>query len=113
MSGCGDPKTVSHLFLHCHCFGSLWHLVRNWLEIYRADPTDISNHFIQFGNIAGGSKARRSIMHLIWLSCTWEIWKQRNNMIFNNMDCSTVQILEKIKSHSFWWLKANKKGNHA
>jgi hypothetical protein len=57
VSGCGDPEMASHLFLDSHYFGYRWYLVRNWLEIFGVDPADISDHFIQFGNIACGSKA--------------------------------------------------------
>jgi len=107
VNGCDDPEMASNLFLDCCCFGSIWYLVRKWLGISGVDHADITNHFIQFSNIVGRSKARRSIMQLISFSCTWEIWKERNNKIFNNNECSTIQLLEKIKARSFWWMKAN------
>jgi len=47
--------------------------MHNWFGIYSADPFGITNHFLQFGHSAGASKARQSIMGLIWLSCAWVI----------------------------------------
>jgi len=47
-----------------------------------------------------------SIMHLIWYATAWEIWKERNNRLFNDKECSTSQIVDKIKSLTFMWLKA-------
>jgi len=90
VSGCGDPKTASYLFLDSHCFGYVWYLVRNWLGIFGVDLADTSYHFIKFDDIASGSKVRRSIMQLIYLFCAWEIWKLRNNKIFNNEECPTA-----------------------
>lgn len=52
-------------------------------------------------------KAQRAVMHLIWLSCSWAIWKERNTIIFNNKISSTHQLMEKFKLLSFWRLKAN------
>jgi len=34
--------------------------------------------------------------------CVWMVWNERNNI-----QTTTEQLLEKVKFHSFWWLKAN------
>jgi len=47
-----------------------------------------------------------SIMHLIWYYTVWEILKERNNRLFNDKECSTSHIVDKIKSLTFMWLKA-------
>jgi len=53
------------------------------------------------------SKARQSFLRLIWLLCVWLLWNERNNRLFNNIETPILQLLDKVKFHSFWWLKAN------
>ena len=61
----------------------------------------------QFGVVGGNcSKLRRSILLLIWYATVWEIWRERNNKIFNGKQCLTLQLVDKIKTLSFVWLKA-------
>ena len=38
--------------------------------------------------------------------CVWLIWGERNNKIFNNVETPIIQLLDKVKFHSLWWLKA-------
>ena len=64
------------------------------------------DHFNQFSLIIGASKVRRSVLQVIWFATVWEIWKERNNRIFNNKQSSVMQVVDKIKSLSFMSLKA-------
>ena len=58
----------------------------------------------------GGSHLFMSDIHhcfmVFWLSCLWVIWKERNSHIFSNKELSLDHVLDKIKLHSWWWLKA-------
>jgi hypothetical protein len=38
----------STLFLSCSTFGSLWALVRSWIDFLTVDAQNLSDHFIQF-----------------------------------------------------------------
>jgi len=107
VSGCGNEESTSRLFLHCDVFGSLWQYIRSWIGVSGVDPHNISEHLYQFIHYTGHTKARRSFLQLIWLLCVWLIWNERNNRLFNNFETPTVQLLEKAKYHSLWWLKAN------
>jgi hypothetical protein len=108
MAGCGIAETANHLFLHCTTFGEVWHHIRAWIGVSGVDPHDLSDHFIQFINCTGHSKARRSFLQLIWLLCVWMVWNERNNRLFNNIHTSIEGLSEKVKLHSLWWLKASK-----
>ncbi|XP_039688726.1 uncharacterized protein [Medicago truncatula] len=108
VSGCGLLEDARHLFLSCSFFGSLWSLVRSWIGFDGVDHCDISNHCAHFAFYTGGLKARRSFLQLIWLLTMWVIWNERNNKIFKQKESSLVQLLDKVKYHSLWWLKANK-----
>ena len=104
---CGQTETTTHLFLHCATFGSLWQLVWYWLGVTSVDPHSLRDHFIQFTYYLGGLKARRSFLQLRWLVCVWLIWNERNNRFFNKSHTSIREMMDKVKFHSYWWLKAN------
>ena len=107
LSGCGDIETSQHLFISCDFYGTLWHKVRSWLGVSGPDPLNVSDHFFQFTHSAGGLRARRSFMQLVWLLCAWIIWNNRNQRLFNNTGSSIDQLLDKVKRYSLWWLKVS------
>jgi len=104
--GCGQQESETHLFLSCQFFGHLWLLVRNWLDVYSVDLSNIVDHFYQFGTSSNYGKSRCSLMHLIWFACSWVLRKGRNNRLFQNKENTPNQILENVKLLSFWWFKA-------
>ncbi|GAU51257.1 hypothetical protein TSUD_98780 [Trifolium subterraneum] len=106
VSGCGTVETAHHLFISCSVFGSLWELVRSWIGITSVDPTSVRDHFVQFTYSAGGSRAQRSFLQLIWMVCVWVVWTERNHRLFRGSTSSSHQLLDKIKLFSFRWLKS-------
>jgi len=107
VSGCGLVEDVSHLFLSCSCFGALWPLLRSWIGFDSVDHCHISNHFAKFTFYTGGLKWR-SFLQLVWLLKVWVLWNERNNRHFKQKENSIAQLLNKVKYHSLWWLKAKK-----
>jgi hypothetical protein len=107
VAGCGSIETSQHLFITCGFFGSLWQHVRSWIGITGADHNVIRVHFTQFSNYLDARRRCRSFLQLLWLLCVWLIWKERNNRVFNNVFSSIIELTEKVKFHSYWWLKAN------
>jgi hypothetical protein len=99
-------ETAHHLFLSCPVFAPLWNFVWSWVGISSADPLVLHDHFFQFTYLAGGSRARRSFMQMLWLCCIWVIWHKRNNIIFKAKESTILQLLEKVQVYSLWWMKA-------
>jgi len=87
---CDSEKNTAHLCLHCPFFGSVWYHIYRWLGISTASPLRVGGHFNQFIFVGGVSKARRSILHVIWFASVWEIWKERNNRQFKGKECTVV-----------------------
>ncbi|KEH19077.1 transmembrane protein, putative [Medicago truncatula] len=48
----------------------------------------VPDHLYQFGTLGGFSKNNRSAFHLIWLSCVWMIWLERNARVFHQIEAS-------------------------
>ena len=61
------------------------------------------DHFNQFIFVDGVTKARRSILHVIWFASVWEIWKEKNNRQFKGKECTIVLVVDKIKLLTFTW----------
>jgi hypothetical protein len=93
-------------FISCSTFGPLWALVHAWIDIPVVEYISLRDHFVQFTLSAGGSRARRSFMQLIWLACAWVVWTERNHRLFCGSANTLHQLLDKIKLFSFGWLKA-------
>jgi len=106
VTGCGNVETAKHLFLTCTMFASLWQQVRDWIGFVGVDVNNIADHLVQFTYMTGGGKAKRSFLQLIWLLCTWVVWNEQNNRLFNNIVTHVPRLLDKIKLLSLGWLKA-------
>jgi hypothetical protein len=106
VGGCGDSESATHLFLHCNIFGSLWSLVTNWLGISYVSSAELRSHFIQFTKMAGMPRVSHLYFRIIWFATIWVIWKERNNRIFQNTVTAPLVLIDKIKLHSFLWLKS-------
>ena len=106
-TACGQDETASHLFLHCDMYAPLWQMVRSLLGVSGVDPQGLHAHFFQFTNCLGGLKACRSFLQLLWLLCVWLIWQEHNNRLFKNSQLPISEHMDKVKFHSYWWLKAN------
>ncbi|CAJ2666213.1 unnamed protein product [Trifolium pratense] len=103
--GCGFAESAHHLFLSCSFAGSLWDLVRDWVDISPVVATTLRDHFAQFTASAGVSRARRSFLQLLWLVCVWVIWIERNHRLFKGSTDTPHLLLDKIKLFSFRWLR--------
>lgn len=84
VGGCSCMESAVHLFLLCNLFGSLWHLIYQWVDISFITPTSIADHFHHFGQSAGLPRSAHSYLQLIWHTSVQVIWKERNNMFFQN-----------------------------
>jgi hypothetical protein len=83
-------EIAHHLFLSCPVHASSWHLLRDWVGTSAADPYLLHDHFVQFVYSAGGTRARRSFMPLLWLCCIWVVRQERNNRIFKAKESSLL-----------------------
>ena len=97
----------SKLFVSCTILRELWHLVRDWIGVSVANPYDIADHLHQFTYLSGESLTRRSFLQLLWLLCVWVLWFEYNNRLFKNTVTTIHQLVEKVKIHSYWWMKAS------
>ena len=60
VAGCGLTELSHHLFLHCHVFGSVWHLIYRWLDIATVVTPRFSNNV---NNTSNQSIQRKTECH--------------------------------------------------
>lgn len=77
-------EDIDHLFLSCYFFGNNWHDISNWLGFITVPHEHVSDHFLWFKNLGGFSKNIR--FNLIWLTCVWVVWSERNARLFHQKD---------------------------
>jgi len=104
--GCGSQETVTHLFLGCDVFGSLWSLVWHWLWISSVSSGELFQHFTQFTNMSGLPRRTHMFFRIIWFTAVWVIWKERNDRVFKNLASTPSRLIKKVKLTSFSWLRS-------
>jgi hypothetical protein len=60
------------------------------------------NHFMLFGDLFKVKDDGR-VRYLIWLATTWNIWKHRNNIVFNGVLSEAKLVIDEIKISSWAW----------
>ncbi|RHN49776.1 hypothetical protein MtrunA17_Chr6g0450221 [Medicago truncatula] len=63
-------------------------------------------YLLQFRLLDGFFKNICNTFYLIWLSCVWIVWRDRNARIFKHQEDFIHHLLDKIKLQSYWWMKA-------
>ncbi|CAJ2632137.1 unnamed protein product [Trifolium pratense] len=106
VAGCGEAESANYLFISCSFFGSIWALVCTWIDIPLTNSSTIRDHFVHFTSSAGGSRARRSFLQLVWLVSVWVIWTERNHRLFRGSTSTSHQLLDKMNLFSYRWLKS-------
>jgi hypothetical protein len=104
--GCDCTESATHLFLLCTLSADLWALVLNWLDIYFVHDGQLRHHFLQFTKMAGMPFSTQVFFRIIWFVTIWVLWRERNNRIFQTTVSSPIILIEKVKLHSFLWLKS-------
>jgi len=104
--GCDNIETTLHLFLQCDTSRELWNNVFNWLGISLVMSLHLRHHFMQFTKMAGWLRSSHLFFMTIWFATVWVLRKERNYRIFQNTASNSVALIEKVKLHTFLWLKS-------
>ncbi|XP_058733164.1 uncharacterized protein LOC131604757 [Vicia villosa] len=101
--GCSQMEDIQHLFLNCEFVISLWKSIYVWLDIEPLLATDCISHFLHLLDSLRRRCSRKRV-GCIWMATCWRIWKQRNDIIFNNAVADLDEIVHSVKMLSWWWL---------
>jgi len=105
---CGkDDESHCHLFFDCRFDWLVWCLCFEWLGVTFVIHSDPVSNFIQFG-MCNASGQVNEFWRVIWVGVVSEIWKHRNNVIFNwrKVDVSEVFVMVQVKVWSLIYSKS-------
>ncbi|MFS7947983.1 putative reverse transcriptase zinc-binding domain-containing protein [Helianthus anomalus] len=107
---CGEQhEDVKHLMINCPIAKGIWWTILVWLKL----PANIDfNNCEEALNVADnyiGSKSWKKVIGMICMVTMWQIWKARNEKVFQGTNVSIIRTVEDIKANLFLWLKERSK----
>lgn len=81
---CQQDETIKHLFFQCRFDRSIWSCIQVASDLY--PPTSVANIF---GNWL------HDIDHRFRTLIVWSLWLCRNDKVFNDKNCSLLQVIYK------------------
>jgi hypothetical protein len=86
---CHQDETIKHLFFHCRFARSIWSIIQ--IASNLRPPTSVAKFF---GNWLHGIDLRfRTLIRVGALAVIWSLWLCRNDKVFNDINCSLLQVI--------------------
>ncbi|KAK1424743.1 hypothetical protein QVD17_20081 [Tagetes erecta] len=99
-----EPEDIDHLFIRCPTAEEIWRRVSWWANINLYQAKSVGDlMLIQQNNRL--TKMQLKSTTLIIYTTIWLLWKNRNSWIFEKRRFSVINMLEKIKTQAFVWVK--------
>lgn len=103
-------ESCKHMFFDCNFSSNIWRGIWTWIGIQGPLETDSFISFLKFGELNRRKKLKEG-KYIIWLVIVWCIWLHRNKIIFEGGATDYLGLLHHIKSTSWVWLSANRRGS--
>jgi hypothetical protein len=81
-----EVEEINHVFFNCIISRQVWMIIFRWMRTTPLAFVDTHNHFSLFGEFLKGGNNKK-FRHIIWLATTWDLWRMRNNIIFQGRVC--------------------------
>ena len=97
-------ESSNHLFTACSFADELWFRVASWCRIppiYAFEVTDL----VDLADYQGTTSIGKYILRGILITSIWALWNERNNRIFKDTKRRAIEVVEHIKSMSFFWIR--------
>jgi hypothetical protein len=103
-----QDETIKHLFFQCRFARSIWSIIQVASSLYPL--TSVAN---VFGNWLHGIDLRfRMLIRVGALAVIWALSLCRNNKIFNDKNCSLLQVIYKYTGILHLWSPLQRMENH-
>ncbi|XP_071736869.1 uncharacterized protein [Rutidosis leptorrhynchoides] len=98
----GDIETVDHSLILCKEAFDVWCKVFDWWGRGGIPFVNVEDLFLDSGQT--NSYTGKSIWQAVIWSCSYLIWKNRNQKVFANKSWNTPMTLNEIQIKSFEWV---------
>ena len=101
-----------HLFTQCRFTKRIWTFLKTWLGLHDLNPDEwdgfdnLEDWWTVVMHKRGGE--RKSLSSLAML-VSWEIWLERNALVFRNKSSTANMLFDKIKEEAVMWCHAEVK----
>jgi hypothetical protein len=102
-------ESVDHLFVHCRFTLRIWDKTKEWLGAPELHYTPMEGQsFPEWWSAMSTRQNRKGVASLAMLML-WEVWKERNNRVFNNKRASSQVVFDRVKNEARLWVIAGAK----
>ncbi|XP_020255847.1 uncharacterized protein LOC109832815 [Asparagus officinalis] len=91
-----DAESHTHLFFECHFSMTVWNEVMNWLK-FKWRTCNWRMLLDWYCNRLRGRGFKLKVKRMALAAVVYNIWKERNNRIFNQKKRAPEQIVRDIK----------------
>lgn len=91
-----------HLFFTCCKSAQLWKKVEEWAGLQDDVFTCSWDHFLQHGTVTRSKKGSK-FRFFIWIAAVWNIWINRNRIIFIGYTLNVSHMVDHVKALSWSW----------
>ncbi|GAU46741.1 hypothetical protein TSUD_286010 [Trifolium subterraneum] len=76
-----------------------------WFEQVAVKKMGCADPIMSYGILVGcgGNKKIRKSLSIVWMDFVWVLWRVRNDRVFNNVDGSVEDVIERIQRISWQW----------
>jgi hypothetical protein len=87
----------------------IWEKAKDWLGTTKLHSTPtVGQTFLEWWNFMSLGQNRKGVASLAML-ILWEVWKERNNRVFNNKRAPSQVVFDRVKTEARLWMLAGAK----
>ncbi|KAL8465461.1 hypothetical protein ACS0TY_034821 [Phlomoides rotata] len=94
-----------HLFLQCPVASWIWQNIYDWIGISTATSLNMEDHFLHHTFLCPGDESA-TLGITLWIGVVWNLWKLRNDVVFNGGKLNLEKVIGNIKICVWTWMKA-------
>ena len=94
-----EQETAGHLILHCSFAKLVWQKIGTWTQQLVRAPDD-SLEIIDWWEkeLAYLPAKKRRLKAALLMYCAWNIWKERNRRVFDQVQKTPAEVMQEIKA---------------
>jgi hypothetical protein len=105
---CHQDETINHLFFQCRFARSIWSHIQVASSLY--PPTSVANIFRNW--LHDIDLRFRMLIRVGAFAVIWSLWLCRNDKVFNDKNCSLLQVFYRCTGILHLWSPLQRMVNH-